>query len=44
MQMKYCAYSYLDESSSLCDYEVATDKLASLTALCAHYVKVIFNC
>lgn len=41
MQMKYCAYSYLDESSSLCDYEVATDKLASLTALCAHYVKVI---
>lgn len=32
MQMKYCAYSYLDESSSLCDYEVATDKLASLTA------------
>ena len=40
MQMKYCAYSYLDESSSLCDYE-ATDKLASLTALCAHYVKVI---
>ncbi|MEG0076691.1 ATP:cob(I)alamin adenosyltransferase [Anaerorhabdus sp.] len=34
-----CAYSFLYESSSLCDYEIATDELASETGLAMHYVK-----
>ena len=41
MRMEYCAYSFLSEDGSLCDYEIATDELASMTAVCAHHVKHI---
>lgn len=34
-----CAYSYLYETSSLCDYEIATDQLASQIGLAIHDVK-----
>lgn len=34
-----CAYSFLYELSSLCDYEIATDELASQIGLAMHYVK-----
>lgn len=34
-----CAYSYLYETSSLCDYEIATDLLASRIGLAMHDVK-----
>ena len=39
--MGYCAYSFLDEVSSQCDYEIATDLLASLLGLAMHYIKHI---
>ncbi|MEG0402956.1 MAG: ATP:cob(I)alamin adenosyltransferase [Anaerorhabdus sp.] len=39
MDKRACAYSFLYESSSLCDYEIATDELASQTGLAMHYVK-----
>lgn len=39
--MGYCAYSFLDEVSSQCDYEIATDRLASFLGLAMHYIKHI---
>lgn len=34
-----CAYSFLYEESSLCDYEIATDELASQIGLAKQYVQ-----
>ncbi len=39
MNKQACAYTFLYENSSLCDYEVATDEFASLLGLADHYVK-----
>lgn len=39
--MGYCAYSFLDEVSNQCDYEIATDRLASFLGLAMHYIKHI---
>ena len=41
MGMECCAYSFLLEDSSMCDYEIATDELASMISLASHYVKHI---
>ena len=30
MSVEYCAYPFLKEKSHLCDYEIATDRLASI--------------
>lgn len=35
--MRYCAYPFLKEKESLCDYEVETDALSSNVALSIHY-------
>lgn len=37
--MKHCAYSFLTEESHQCDYEIATDRLASYLGLTMHYLK-----
>ncbi len=34
-----CAYTFLYEDSTLCDYEVATDEFASLLGVADHWVK-----
>lgn len=39
--MDYCAYSFLKEGSNQCDYEIMTDRLASLLGLSMHYIKHI---
>ena len=39
MDQRCCAYSFLKETSRQCDYEVASDELASLIAQAAHSVK-----
>ncbi len=39
MKEHACAYTFLYENSSLCDYEIATDEFASLLGLADHYVK-----
>lgn len=36
MDQRCCAYSFLKEVSRQCDYEIATDELASLTAQAIH--------
>lgn len=41
MGMEYCAYSFLKEEGSMCDYEIATDRFASSFGVAAHYVKHI---
>ena len=41
MGMECCAYSFLLEDSHMCDYEIATDELASLISVTRHYVKHI---
>ena len=39
MDQRCCAYSFLKETSRQCDYEVASDELASLIAQAVHSVK-----
>ena len=39
MDQRCCAYSFLKETSRQCDYEVASDELASLIAQAAHSAK-----
>ncbi|MCI5773625.1 MAG: ATP:cob(I)alamin adenosyltransferase [Erysipelotrichaceae bacterium] len=39
--MNYCAYTYLKEDSNQCDYEIMTDRLASLLGLAMHAIKHI---
>lgn len=39
MGMEYCAYSFLKEEGSMCDYEIATDRLASSLGAVRHFVK-----
>ena len=39
MDQRCCAYSFLKETSRQCDYEVATDELASLIGQAVHCVK-----
>lgn len=41
MGMECCAYSYLMEEGHVCDYEIATDQLASSFSIAKHYVKHI---
>lgn len=41
MSMEFCAYSFLSEEGSMCDYEIATDELASMLAVASHYIKHI---
>ncbi len=41
MSMECCAYSFLLEDSNMCDYEIATDELASLVSLARHHIKHI---
>lgn len=41
MGMECCAYSFLLEDSHMCDYEIATDELASYISVTRHYVKHI---
>lgn len=41
MNMDACAYTFLYEDGSCCDYEVATDMLASYLGITSHYVKHI---
>lgn len=38
MDMEYCAYSFLSEASSMCDYEIASDELASMLSLARHHI------
>ena len=39
--MECCAYSFLKEEGHCCDYEIATDQLASSFSIAKHYVKHI---
>lgn len=41
MGMECCAYSFLKEAGSMCDYEIATDRLASSIGAVRHFVKHI---
>ena len=41
MAMEFCAYSFLKEDDHRCDYEIATDQLASFFSITKHYVKHI---
>lgn len=41
MSMECCAYSFLEETSYMCDYEIATDHLASSISLARHHIKHI---
>ena len=41
MSMECCAYSFLKEEDHRCDYEIATDQLASFFSITKHYVKHI---
>lgn len=41
MSMEFCAYSFLAEEGNCCDYEIATDQLASSFSIVKHYVKHI---
>lgn len=41
MSMECCAYSFLSEEDHRCDYEIATDQLASFFSITKHYVKHI---
>ena len=41
MGMECCAYSFLLEDSHMCDYEIATDELASFISLSRHFIKHI---
>ncbi len=36
-----CAYSYLYEKSTMCDYEIATDELASMIAQAQHDLRFV---
>ena len=36
MSVEYCAYPFLKEESRLCDYEIATDRLASMPVSYTH--------
>lgn len=39
MDSRCCAYSYLNEDSKMCDYEIATDQLASMIGVAKHFIK-----
>ena len=39
MDQRCCAYSFLKETSRQCDYEIATDELASMIAMTVHRTK-----
>ena len=39
MDQRCCAYSFLKETSRKCDYEIATDELASMIAMAMHETK-----
>ncbi|MGX8852774.1 ATP:cob(I)alamin adenosyltransferase [Amedibacillus sp. YH-ame10] len=41
MSMEFCAYSFLKEEDHRCDYEIASDQLASSLSIARHYVKHI---
>lgn len=41
MSMECCAYSFLKEAGCMCDYEIATDRLASTISLARHHIKHI---
>ena len=41
MSIEYCAYPFLKEESHLCDYEIATDRLASMLSVARHHVRHI---
>lgn len=41
MSIEYCAYPFLKEESCLCDYEIATDHLASMLSLARHHIRYI---
>lgn len=41
MSMEFCAYSFLEEEDSRCDYEIASDQLASFFSITKHVVKHI---
>lgn len=41
MDSRCCAYSYLNEDSAMCDYEIATDQLASMISVAKHSIKHI---
>ncbi len=38
MSSVYCAYPFLKEESHMCDYEIATDRLASMLSMARHHV------
>lgn len=39
MSVEYCAYPFLKEKSHLCDYEIATDRLASILSVARHHIR-----
>ena len=41
MSVEYCAYPFLKEKSHLCDYEIATDRLASMLSVARHHIRHI---
>ncbi|MCB6567004.1 hypothetical protein LI169_18300, partial [Desulfovibrio desulfuricans] len=41
MSVEYCAYPFLKEESNLCDYEIATDRLASMLSVARHHIRHI---
>lgn len=41
MSVEYCAYPFLKEESNLCDYEIATDRLASMLSIARHHIRHI---
>lgn len=41
MSVEYCAYPFLKEESRMCDYEIATDRLASMLSVARHYIRHI---
>ena len=41
MSVEYCAYPFLKEKSHLCDYEIATDRLASMLSVARRHIRHI---